>query len=167
MIRCQIIATPTDTGPLGRDLVFTAKELREAFEDVMARAGGSLGTWIVLNAISDEGFISHSVLASHAHVDGATITYHVDRTEKLGLVTRELDPNDRRVKRLRLTPEGERVYKQLWAVATDFQAQVMTGITDAEQVRLRRILAKIRANLAGPPAEGPALPRGRAAAPRE
>ena len=139
--------------PIGRDLVFTAKALREAFEDVMARAGGSLGTWIVLNAISAEGFVSHRILASHAHVDGATITYHVDRAEKLGLVQRETDSDDRRVKRLRLTPEGERVHKELWAAARAFEARVTAGVTDAEQARLRRTLAKLRANLAAPPAE--------------
>lgn len=151
---------------MGRDLVFTAKEIREAFEDAMERAGGSLGTWIVLNAIADEGFVSHSVLATRAHVDGATITYHVDRAEKLGLVQREGDPNDRRVKRLRLTPDGERVYKELWAAARAFEAQVMAGITDAEQARLRRTLAKLRANLAVRPGEEPASRTGREAAPR-
>jgi DNA-binding MarR family transcriptional regulator len=114
----------------------------------MAQAGGSLGIWIVLNAINDEGVVSHRILASHAHVDGATITYHVDRAEKLGLVRREVDPDDRRVKRLRLTPKGERLYEKLWESARAFEAQVLSGITDAEQARLRRILAKVRANLA-------------------
>jgi MarR family transcriptional regulator for hemolysin len=152
--------------PLGRDLVFTAKELRESFEREMEGAGGSLGIWIVLNAISAEGFVSHSILASHAHVDGATITYHVDRAEKLGLVQREVDPDDRRVKRLRLTPEGERRYAELWSVARTFEAQVMDGITDAEQARLRRTLAKLRANLAAPSDEAPARRRGTAAPPR-
>jgi MarR family transcriptional regulator, transcriptional regulator for hemolysin len=170
MVGCQIIADQSNLSdnpePLGRDLVFTAKELRESFEGVMARAGGSLGIWIVLNAISAEGFISHSILATHAHVDGATITYHVDRAEKLGLVQREVDPDDRRVKRLRLTPEGERAYRELWSAARTFEAQVMNGITDAEQVRLRRTLAKLRANLAAPSDEAPARRRGTAAPPR-
>jgi MarR family transcriptional regulator for hemolysin len=152
--------------PLGRDLVFTAKEIRESFEDEMARAGGSLGIWIVLNAISAEGFVSHRILASHAHVDGATITYHVDRAEKLGLVQREVDPDDRRVKRLRLTPEGERRYTELGAVARTFEARVMDGITDAEQARVRRTLAKLRANLAAPSGEAPARRKGTAAPPR-
>jgi MarR family transcriptional regulator, transcriptional regulator for hemolysin len=171
LLACQIIAIPSNSGngrePLGRDLVFTAKALREAFEDVMEGAGGSLGTWIVLNAISDEGIVSHSILASRAHVDGATITYHVDRAEKLGLVQREVDPADRRVKTLRLTPEGERLYKTLWSVARSFERQVMAGITDADQTRLRRVLAKLRANLAAPSGEEPARRRGRAAPPRE
>jgi MarR family transcriptional regulator for hemolysin len=152
--------------PLGRDLVFTAKEIREAFEQAMERAGGSLGIWIVLNAIKATGFVSHSILASHAHVDGATITYHVDRAEKLGLVQREVDPADRRVKRLRLTPDGERVYKELGVAARALEARVMTGINEAEQARLRRTLAKLRANLAAPADEGPAHRKGTAAPPR-
>lgn len=152
--------------PFGRDLVFTAKAVREAFEDVMAGAGGSLGIWIVLNAISDEGFVSHRILASHAHVDGATITYHVDRAEKLGLVQREVDPDDRRVKRLRLTPEGTRLYKHLSAEARVFEAHIFAGISEGEQARLRRTLAKIRANLAAPSDEAPVHRKGAGAPPR-
>src|SRR5579864_9644542 len=167
MVGCQIISDQSNLGntvePLGRDLVFTAKELRESFEHEMERVGGSLGIWIVLNAISAEGFVSHSILASHAHVDGATITYHVDRAEKQGLVQREADPDDRRVKRLRLTPAGERAYEELWSVASAFQERVMAGISEAEQTRLRRTLAKVRANLAAPSAEAPARRRGAAA----
>src|SRR5437868_5419553 len=133
----------------------------------MERAGGSLGIWIVLNAISDEGFISHRILASRAHVDGATITYHVDRAEKLGLVRREVDPDDRRVKRLGLTPKGERLAKHLWTEARAFESQVLDGISDQEQARLRRTLAKVRANLeAARSAEAPARRREAAAPPR-
>jgi MarR family transcriptional regulator, transcriptional regulator for hemolysin len=152
--------------PFGRDLVFTAKAVREAFEDVMARAGSSLGIWIVLNAISDEGFVSHRILASHAHVDGATITYHVDRAEKSGLVQREVDPGDRRVKRLRLTPEGTRVYKLLSTEARVFEAQLFAGVSEAEQARLRRTLAKLRANLDVPSDEAQAHRKGTATPPR-
>ena len=171
MLRCQIIVDLSNSGnegePIGRDLVFTAKDLREAFEDVMERAGGSLGIWIVLNAISDEGFVSHSILASRAHVDGATITYHVDRAEKLGLVRREADPDDRRVKRLRLTPNGERLRTKLIEDARAFEAQVLAGISDQEQARLRRILAKVRANLAeARSGEAPGRRRPAAAPPR-
>lgn len=113
----------------------------------MERAGASLGIWIVLNAASDEGVVSHSVLASRAHVDGATITYHVDRAEKLGLVRREVDPADRRVRRLRMTPKGERLYGKLRGTADAFGARMFEGISEAEQERARRTLEKIRANL--------------------
>src|SRR5919198_1669432 len=82
--------------PLGRKLVFTAKALRDAFEETLHDAGGALGAWIVLNCLSDEGTISQRALAEHVHVEGATMTHHIDRLERLGLVRRQLDPADRR-----------------------------------------------------------------------
>ena len=151
MLGCQIIVTQTKppvSEPVLRQLVFVAKEIRQAFERALERAGGSLGIWIVLSAVSDEvGFISHRIVASKAHVDGATITYHVDRAERLGLVVREVDPGDRRVKRLRLTPAGVKLHKRLMAEVERLGAQALTGVSTADQEHLRRTLEKIRTNL--------------------
>src|SRR5919201_6883829 len=96
--------------PLGRQLVFTAKALRDAFEETLHDEGGSLGAWIVLNCLSDEGTISQRALAAHVHVEGATMTHHIDRLERLGLVRRQLDPADRRVRRNEVTEEGRQLH---------------------------------------------------------
>ncbi|HXR10830.1 MAG TPA: MarR family transcriptional regulator [Gaiellaceae bacterium] len=133
--------------PALRQLVFTAKDVRTAFEQALERAGGSLGIWVVLNAISDEGFINHSVLASRAHVDGATITHHVDRAEKLGLVTREVDPSDRRMKRLKLTSEGVRLHRKLLTEVRALAARMLVGVSRRDVENLGRTLEKIHANL--------------------
>ena len=87
-------------------MVFTAKAMREAFEATLVRAGGSLGSWMVMSAIAEVHGMTQAALATHAHLEGATITHHVDRLEKAGLVRRVLDPDDRRVRRLELTPRG-------------------------------------------------------------
>ena len=147
MVRCQIITVRSNNEPLGRHLVFTAKAVREGFEQALAAAGGSLGTWIVLNALSDDGVVSQTVLASRVHVEGATITHHVDRLEKLGLVRREIDPKDRRVRKIELTPEGVRLHKRLLAAAKGFEATLLAGIGERQQADLRRTLDRIRANL--------------------
>lgn len=140
--------------PSLRQLVFIAKDVRTAFEQALEHAGGSLGVWIVLNAVSDEGFISHRILASRAHVDGATITHHVDRAEKLGLVVREVDPSDRRVKRLRLTPAGVRLHKKLLTEVHALAATLLTGIPRDDVERLGRTLELIRANIESAPVPG-------------
>ena len=120
MLRCQIITDLSNPRePLGRHLVFTAKAVREGFEQTLAAAGGSLGTWIVLSALSDDGVVNQTVLASRIHVEGATITHHVDRLEKLGLVRREIDAKDRRVRKIELTPDGVRLHKSLLAAHGD------------------------------------------------
>ncbi|HET8894569.1 MAG TPA: MarR family transcriptional regulator [Gaiellaceae bacterium] len=133
--------------PLGRRLVFTAKAVREAFEDTLHQAGGSLGTWVVLSALSDEGVISQSALGSHVHLEGATITHHIDRLEQLGLVRRQLDPKDRRVRNLELTAEGEQLHKNLLAAMRGFERKMLDGLGDRELTGLRKTLDRISANL--------------------
>ena len=113
--------------PLGRQLVFTAKAMREAFEDTLTAAGGSLGTWIVLSALSDVGCMSQAALASHVHLEGATITHHIDRLEAAGLVRRQLDPDDRRVRRLELTDAGAELHSRLLAAVIELQQHVLAG----------------------------------------
>lgn len=115
---------------------------------MLIEAGGSLGTWIVLSAVSDEGIVSQSALASSAHVEGATITHHVDRLEKLGLVRRQADPGDRRVRKIELTPEGERLHTTLQEAARTFEKKVLAGVSSTQQEELRRALAAIDSNVA-------------------
>ena len=121
--------------------------MREAFEQTLADAGGSLGTWIVLSALSDEGVVSQTVLAGHVHVEGATITHHVDRLEADGLVRRRADPADRRVRRVELTPAGKRLHRRLLEAVKELEAAATAGLTERQQADLRRALDMIRSNL--------------------
>lgn len=136
--------------PLGRMLVFTGKALREGFEDALASTGGSLGTWVVLSALSDIGFVSQAALATHVHLEGATITHHIDRLEAAGLVRRVLDPEDRRVRRLELTESGAELHARLLTAVSAFEAEALAGLGADERRALARSLAVIQANLARP-----------------
>lgn len=127
--------------------MFTAKAVRSAFEEALVRAGGSLGTWIVLSALSEEGVVSQTVLASRVHVEGATITHHVDRLEELGLVRRRTDPADRRVRRIEPTPAGRRLHKRLLAETRKLEAAMLDGLGEDERDQLGRLLDRIRTNL--------------------
>jgi MarR family transcriptional regulator, transcriptional regulator for hemolysin len=150
--------------PLGRQLVFTAKAMREAFEATLTAAGGSLGTWVVLNALSEVGGMSQAALATYVHLEGATITHHVDRLENAGLVRRDLDPGDRRVRRLALTEAGTELHGRLLEAVIALQRQVLAGLEPAERETIRRALDTIQANLAAlrssAPASASALPTG-------
>ena len=133
---------------LGRHLVFTAKALRAAFEDTLAANGGSLGTWVVLNALRDVGCVSQAALATHVRLEGATITHHIDRLESLALVRRIADPGDRRVRRLELTDAGVELHKRLLAAAMEFERSVLAGVAVEDLAVLRSSLDRIQANLA-------------------
>jgi MarR family transcriptional regulator for hemolysin len=144
--------------PLGRQLVFTVKSMREAFEDVLASAGASLPGWIVLSTLADVGRVSQAALASHVHLEGATITHHVDRLEAAGLVRRALDPADRRVRMLELTDAGAALYGRLLAAAIEFQGVVLAGLSAEDRAVMVRCLGVIQKNLAASaaPARPPA-----------
>jgi|SRR5579862_264863 len=133
--------------PLGRQVVFAGKAIQESFAGTLAEAGGSLATWVVLSALSDVGIVSQAVLASHVHLEGATITHHIDRLESAGLVQRRLDPDDRRVRRLELTPDGEDLHRRLLEAAKAFEQKAMVGVSERDIAAVRRALARIQANL--------------------
>ena len=134
--------------PLGRQLVFAAKAMREAFEETLTAAGGSLGTWVVLSALSELGCMNQAALASHVHLEGATITHHIDRLEAAGLVQRHLDPTDRRVRRLELTRVGGELHSRLLAAVIELQRHVLAGLGSAERAALKTTLDTIESNLA-------------------
>ena len=53
-------------------------------------------------------------LAIHLHRDASNLTGIADRLESQGLVQRQVDPADRRIKRLVLTEQGARTADELW-----------------------------------------------------
>ena len=146
---------PERIEPLGRQLVFTAKAMREAFEATLVGAGGSLGSWIVMSAIAEVHGMTQAALAVHAHLEGATITHHVDRLEKAGLVRRVLDPGDRRVRRLELTPAGVELHARMMTAVVQLQTVVMAGLKQDEKAVMIRCLELIQANLAASGAPAP------------
>ncbi len=84
---------------------------------------------------------SQRELAQRLHFDASNVTDIVDRLEERGLVTRTIDPSDRRVRRLVLTPEGEAIRVKLFEQA--IAGAPVHALTPAEQAQLRDLLGKI------------------------
>jgi MarR family transcriptional regulator for hemolysin len=128
--------------PLPREVALTGKAIREYFETALAQAGASLATWVVLYGIERN-------LAKDLRIEGATLTRHLDRMERDGLIVRTRDPDDRRQIRVDLTPEGDALYRHLKAVALKTGKRATRGLSADDQANLRRILARIRTNVGG------------------
>ena len=60
----------------------------------------------VLHYIRTNGPIRPTDLAAQMLLDGSTVSRHVQQLERLDLVDRERDPDDRRAFRIACTPEG-------------------------------------------------------------
>ena len=140
---------PSHEEPLPRVVVLTGKAIREYFEDALTQAGASLATWVVLNGIDRGGWDSQRNLAKELRIEGATLTRHLDRMERDGLIVRTRDPGDRRQVRAELTPAGQELHRRLKATARKVGGRACDGLPEEDRATLRRILGRIRSNVGG------------------
>jgi MarR family transcriptional regulator, transcriptional regulator for hemolysin len=135
--------------PLTRLVAVTGKTIRQYFEDQLVAAGASLVTWVVLNEIHAGTWDSQRGLAKQLQIEGATLTRHLDRMEREGLIVRTRDDGDRRQIRVDMTPAGRSLHRRLRTTAHAVGARATAGITEREEATLRRVLARLRHNLGG------------------
>ena len=133
--------------PIGLDLARTAKLVGRAFDDRLAEVGGSVPQWLVLVSLAAGRPQIQRELAGAVGIEGPTLTHHLDRMEKAGLVTRTRDPENRRVQRVALTPEGETHFHLLREAVLAFDAELRQGLDEGEVQRLRGLLGRLRANV--------------------
>ena len=75
------------------------------------------------------------------------MTRILDGMESRKWIARGRDPNDARVRLVRLTADGRALRKKLVPVARAIVAKAEAGIAEADLVRTRDTLRKIAANL--------------------
>jgi DNA-binding MarR family transcriptional regulator len=81
-------------------------------------------------------------LADSLKCEPSNITGLVDRMEARGLVTREPDPEDRRVKNITATDLGRESFEAVWGGLT-FAAEPLRGLSDDERRTLRDLLRRV------------------------
>ena len=87
------------------------------------------------------------------------------RNSTNGWVERRTPRDDRRVKRVYLTPEAERVHKRIWRVAEDTVEAALADLSDRESKQLMNLMQRIKQTLVS--ADGCEEPRRSAPAPRK
>ena len=144
------------TEPIGLQLTRTAKVLSRALDDALATVGGTLPLWQVLVTVKARPGGNQREFAAAMGVEGPTLTHHLNRMERDGLVTRRRDPENRRAHVVALTDDGEAAFRRLRSAVAKFDGQLRTGIGDAEVAQLAGLLERLRANVVPSPAEVPA-----------
>lgn len=87
-----------------------------------------------------------SELAAHSGRDKAQIARLIAGLKERGLLLAEADPVDRRVQRLRLSPESAAAQAAVRAQGDRLAQAAMQGLSAAEQAQLLALLARVRAN---------------------
>lgn len=135
--------------PVGLQLTQAARTVGRAFDDALARAGGSLPIWLVLLAMKTREVASQRELADAVGIREATLTHHLNAMERAGLISRHRDPVNRRIHVVQLTTGGDELFLTLRTAAIAFDERLRDGITDDQITGLRELLGRLTAN-AGP-----------------
>lgn len=132
--------------PIGLFVARSSKAVSRAFDSVLADRGGSLATWLVLASLAGGLHGSQRSIADAVGVEGPTLTHHLNRMEAAGLVTRERDPQNRRVHQVELTREGREEFRALLGGVQAFDRRLRKNFTDAEMATLRSLLQRLADN---------------------
>lgn len=102
-----------------------------------------------LKELQPDREVPMSALASHLFCDASNVTGIVDRLEARGLIERRPSAEDRRVKMLRVTPEGARVREVLVERMSE-PPPAIAQLSAEDQRTLRDLLRKAEANAEAP-----------------
>lgn len=135
---------PVETWPLSR-LLITASRLVEHDIAQQLRPYNLTHASFGVLALVHLRPTSQRDLAHATRVEEQTISQTVDRLERLGMVTRERDPSDRRKFLITVTDVGTQAFRH--ATRHDRAEQAMTGLP--ESAHLRQALAELIRRLGG------------------
>lgn len=95
-----------------------------------------------LSAIRATPALDQATLANHIAYDRVTIGGVVDRLVKKELVRREVSSEDRRARKLYLTPLGETTLEEVSPVVRGMQSLILEGLDTSEQEIFVALLKK-------------------------
>ncbi len=136
-----------DLAPLSDKLGFWLRLAQqtafEAFHRAMGPLGltpGRMGVLLLLEANPD---IRQAVLAEALQVKPSNLTVLLASLEAEGLIRRAEDAGNRRANLLRLTPSGRILLKRAKAVEAEVEAELASGMAEAERAALLAALRRV------------------------
>jgi DNA-binding MarR family transcriptional regulator len=118
---------------LGRSLVERERPILDAHEV-------SMWGYIVLTALRDEPMRAQAALARAIGADKTRIIAVLDELQERGLIEREPDPADRRVRLLALTAAGRRLHAAVQGDIRKAEENLLSQLTAADRAAFLRTL---------------------------
>jgi DNA-binding MarR family transcriptional regulator len=113
---------------------------RQRWTAMLAQLNVSPAQYGALMALGEAGRLGQHRLAKLIGVDPRNAVPIVDALAEQGLVSREVDPSDRRRRMLQLTARGRAVTGNLASVAAEIETDLLRPLDGGEQESLRRML---------------------------
>ena len=136
-----------------REIAFNISDVARLLRTYADQRAGEFGMtraqWAVLSRVERSEGLKQCELADTLDLQPITLTRLIDRLCDSGLIERRSDPDDRRAKRLYLTPAARPVLDGLMRLGKDMMASVLAGIEPAAVEQLLANLLTLKTNLRG------------------
>jgi len=136
---------------LNREFAIVLKDVARMIRTYADQQGNEFGVtyakWVVLARLDRFEGLKQSELAEMLDLQPITLTRLVDRLCDSGMIERRADPNDRRAKRLFLTPACRPLLERLGALGEDLMATALAGVDRDQIENMVAQLAIIKENL--------------------
>src|SRR5262245_29005 len=134
-----------------RELAFAINDvarLLRTYADHEARAFGmTRAKWAVLARLDRFEGLKQAELADMLDLQPISLTRLLDGLSNNGLIERRPDPEDRRAKRLYLTPAARPLLEQLSTLGEELTEAAFAGLDEAEEAVLLERLSLVKENL--------------------
>jgi MarR family transcriptional regulator, transcriptional regulator for hemolysin len=134
-----------------REIAFLISDVARLMRTYADQHAASLGMtraqWAVLVRLERAEGLKQTELADMLDLQPITLTRLVDRLCENGLIERRPDPNDRRAKRLYLTPAARPLIERLHEFGEALMTEILAGIDDQTIGTMRMHLDHIKDNL--------------------
>jgi len=124
-----------------------ARLLRTEFDRRVRDLGLTRSQWLALTRIYRQPGCTQSELAETLEMEKGPAGRLIDRLEENGFVTREADPADRRVKRVRLTPEAEAIERTMRRIARQTIQEALSDLDERDRDRAVELLITVKGRL--------------------
>jgi MarR family transcriptional regulator for hemolysin len=134
---------------IGIRLVGLARRWRQALDARLESAGLSDATWAPLVHLHELGDgISQTQLAAAVGLDGSSLVRLLDILVDQALIERRPHSDDRRVKRVHLTPAGRRAVTSIRKRLAAVEDELLADLSEEEARTLLRAFEKIETRIA-------------------
>ena len=131
--------------------------------EVVGAEGLNTKSYGALTTLDAEPGIDQQQLAARLGIDKVSAGQLVDRLERDGLISRRLDPTDRRARVLHLSPKGLALRRRLQPAALSAQDRILSALLPKERSTLIDLLTRVVSSqsIYARPGNGRSRPRRR------
>ena len=143
----NVITNEESVAHIEKSLRYIATLVKQKGREILSNYTITPPQFVALQWLLEGGDMTIGELSTKMYLACSTTTDLVDRMEKNELVQRVKDPNDRRVVRIHLLDEGERIIAEVVKKRQEYLQGILVNYTPEEILVLEKCLSRLHEDM--------------------